>query len=244
MGSIYAGTVYSSGQKLTSDRRAKLNIHGLENSTAYLLSLKPVRFDFNREVVTVEESQAGNKIGFIAQDVEKILPELVSYDTLSDLYSMDYVSLIPVLAKGFQEQDSVIRRQQALLEAQAELMAQLAEQINALQELLVSDKPAAAPKKAPVAGEKNHEGGNVLYQNQPNPFNMETKIRYGLAKGVRNARIVLYDMNGVQLKVYELPLQSEGELVLQAGSLAAGIYLYGLVVDGVQVDLRRMVLMN
>ncbi|MCM1168608.1 MAG: tail fiber domain-containing protein [Bacteroides sp.] len=244
LGSIYAGTVYSSGQKLTSDRRAKLNIHGLENSTAYLRSLKPVRFDFNREVVTVEESQAGNKIGFIAQDVEKILPELVSYDTLSDLYSMDYVSLIPVLTKGFQEQDSVIRRQQALLEAQAELMAQLAEQINALQELLVSDKQAPAPKKAPIAGEKNQNGGNVLYQNQPNPFNMETKISYGLAKEVRNARIVLYDMNGAQLKVYELPLQSKGELMLQPGSLSAGIYLYGLVVDGVQVDLKRMVLMN
>lgn len=244
LGSIYAGTVYGAGQKLTSDRRAKQNVHGLESSTSYLLSLKPVRFDFNREVITVEADQATNKIGFIAQEVETVLPELVYYDTLSNLYSMDYVSLIPVLTKGFQEQDSIIRRQQALLEAQAELIAGLAEQLNDLQELLVSEKPSASPKKNPVAGAKKRVEGNVLHQNKPNPFNQETRIRYELSKEARTAKIVLYDMNGLQLKSYDLPLQSEGEWVLQAGSLPAGIYLYGLVVDGVQVDLKRMMLMD
>lgn len=241
LGSVYAGTVYGSGQQLTSDRRAKRNIRSLENTTSYLLSLKPVRFDFNREVITVEADQASDKIGFIAQDVRTVLPELIHYDTLSDLYSMDYVSLIPVLTKGFQEQDSVIRRQQALLEAQAELIAGLAEQLNDLQALLVSEKPASSPKKTPVANAKGQQ--NVLYQNTPNPFNQETRIRYELSKEARTARIVLYDMNGLQLKVYDLPLQAEGSLVLQAGSLPAGIYLYGLVVDGVQVDLKRMMVL-
>lgn len=244
LGNIYAGTVYASGQQLTSDRRAKKNIRSLENARPYLLSLKPVRFDFNREVVPVEEDQASDKIGFIAQEVEPVLPELVHYDTLSDLYSMDYVSLIPVLTKGFQEQDSVIRRQQALLEAQAELIAGLVEQLSDLQELLVSEKPSSSPKKNPVAGSKKQVESNVLHQNTPNPFNRETGIRYGLSKEARTAKIVLYDMNGLQLKAYDLPLQSEGELVLQAGSLPAGIYLYGLMVDGVQVDLKRMVLMD
>ena len=244
LGTIYAGSVYASGQKLTSDRRAKRNIRSLENSRQYLLSLKPVRFDFNREVIAVEADQATDKIGFIAQDVEPVLPELIYYDTLSDMYSMDYVSLIPVLTKGFQEQDSVIRRQQAMLEAQAGLIAGLAEQLNDLQALLVSEKPSSLPKKNPVAGAKKQMEGNVLYQNTPNPFNRETRIRYGLSKEARTAKIVLYDMNGLQLKAYDLPLQSEGELVLQAGSLSAGIYLYGLVVDGVQADLKRMVLMD
>ena len=244
LGNIYAGTVYASGQQLTSDRRAKRNIRSLENSRQYLLSLKPVRFDFNREVIPVEEDHATDKIGFIAQEVEPVLPELVHYDTLSDLYSMDYVSLIPVLTKGFQEQDSVIRRQQAMLEAQAGLIAGLAEQLNDLQALLVSEKPSSLPKKNPVAGAKKQMEGNVLYQNTPNPFNRETRIRYGLSKEARTARIVLYDMNGLQLKAYDLPLQSKGEWVLQAGSLSAGIYLYGLIVDGVQVDLKRMVLMD
>ena len=242
LGNIYAGTVYASGQQLTSDRRAKQNIRSLENSASYLLSLKPVRFDFNQEVVSVEEDQASNKIGFIAQDVRTVLPELVYYDTLSDLYSMDYVSLIPVLTKGFQEQDSMIRCQQALLEAQAELIAELAEQLNSLQEILVSEKSLPTSKKNIVAGVKEH--ANVLYQNAPNPFNQETRIRYELSKDARTAQIVLYDMNGLQLKVYNLPLQPKGEWVLQAGSLPAGIYLYSLVVDGVQVDLKRMVLMD
>lgn len=243
-GSIYAATVYSAGQKLTSDRRVKTNIRPLEGVRDYLLSLCPVRFNFNTEYLPLSEQQANNKIGFIAQDVEEVLPEVVGYDTLADLYSMDYVSLIPLLTKGFQEQDSVIRTQQALLESYAALVEELSERIDNLQDLMVSDRPASAPQKNPAAGEKDRVSQNVLYQNEPNPFNGDTKIGYELSKEVRSAQMVLYSMNGEQLKIYELPLQTKGELVLGSGSLKAGIYLYGLVVDGVQVDLKRLVVLK
>lgn len=244
LGTIYAGAVYSAGQQLTSDRRVKKNIRSLENVRGYLLSLRPVRFDFNTELLPLSEQQATDRIGFIAQEVKEVLPEAVGYDTLADLHSLDYVSLIPLLTKGFQEQDSVIRAQQALLESYAALVEELAERIDNLQDMMVSDRPAAAPKRNPSVGEKNRISVNALYQNEPNPFNGDTRIGYELSKEVRNAQIVLYSMNGEQLKVYELPLQTKGELVLGSGNLKAGIYLYGLVVDGVQVDLKRMVLMK
>lgn len=243
-GTIHAGTVYSAGQQLTSDRRVKKNIRSLENARDYLLSLRPVRFDFNTEFLPLSERQATDRIGFIAQEVKEVLPEVVGYDTLADLHSLDYVSLIPLLTKGFQEQDSVIRAQQALLESYAALVEELAERIDNLHDMIVSDRPTSAPKRNPAVGEKNRVSVNALYQNEPNPFNGDTRIGYELSRDVRNAQIVLYSMNGEQLKVYELPLQTKGELVLGSGNLKAGIYLYGLVVDGVQVDLKRLVVLK
>lgn len=242
LGNIYAGTVYASGQKLTSDRRAKKNIRSLENARPYLLSLKPVRFDFNREVVPVEEDQASDKIGFIAQEVEPVLPELVYHDTLSDLYSMDYVSLIPVLTKGFQEQDSVIRRQQALLEAQAALIAGLAEQLNDLQALLVPEKPSSSPKKNPVAGAKKQHESNVLYQNTPNPFSEQTIISYELSERVSSAKILIHSLDGVLIKTYPLSTAAGlGYISVDAGMLSPGMYTYSLSVNNRMVDTKRMV---
>ena len=242
LGNIYAGTVYASGQQLTSDHRAKRNIRSLENSRQYLLSLKPVRFDFNREVIPVEEDHATDKIGFIAQEVEPVLPELVHYDTLSDLYSMDYVSLIPVLTKGFQEQDSVIRRQQALLEAQAGLIAGLAEQLNDLQALLVSEKPSSLPKKNPVAGAKKQMEGNVLYQNTPNPFSEKTTISYELTKGITSAQILIHSLSGQLIKTYSLSTTAGlGYISVDAGMLSPGMYTYSLSVNNRMVVTKRMV---
>ena len=242
LGNIYAGTVYASGQQLTSDRRAKRNIRSLGNATPYLLSLKPVRFDFNREVIPVEEDQASDKIGFIAQDVKTVLPELVHYDTLSNLYSMDYVSLIPVLTKGFQEQDSVIRRQQALLEAQAELIAGLAEQLNDLQALLVSEQPSSSPKKHPVAGAKKQFKSNVLYQNAPNPFSEQTIISYELQERISSAKIFIHSLDGQLIKTYSLSANAGlAYISVDAGMLSPGMYTYSLSVNNRVVDAKRMV---
>ncbi len=239
LGNIHAGSIYSSGQKITSDRRAKRNIRSLESSTEYLRALRSVRFDFATEIMPLSQDQAKDKIGFIAQEVGEILPELVSYDTLSDLYSMDYVSLIPVLTKGFQEQDSIVRSQQAMLEAQGEMLILLSEQLEAIRKMISG---TSAPKKSPV---KEHQTGtNLLYQNTPNPFKQETRIRYELASEAQKARLEVYDLHGVQLLGYDLPVKGKGEWVLRGGSLQAGIYLYCLVVDGVQVDMKRMVLVN
>ena len=241
LGEIYTEYLSVAGQSVTSDARVKTNVRTI-GTAEMLRNLRPVKFDFDGEKVALREEMLTDHAGFIAQEMVAVLPELVHYDSLSDLYSVDYVSLIPYLTRGYQEQDSIIRRQQAMLEVQGELIAGLAEQLNSLQELLVSDKSSPAPKKNSVTGVK--EQANVLYQNAPNPFNQETRIRYELSKDARTAQIVLYDMNGLQLKAYNLPLQPKGEWVLQAGSLPAGIYLYSLVVDGVQVDLKRMVLMD
>ena len=83
--------------------------------------------------------------------------------------------------------------------------------------------------------------GAVLYQNTPNPFNESTVIRYTLPEGTEKASIMIYNMNGEQLKVYG-GLQGNSQLEINGHALKAGMYLYSLIVNGKEIDTKRMIL--
>jgi hypothetical protein len=53
------------------------------------------------------------QMGFIAQELEKVLPNSVQTDKSADaIKSVDYISIIPVLTKALQEQQALIAKQQ------------------------------------------------------------------------------------------------------------------------------------
>ncbi len=81
-----------------SDARLKTNVVDLEDSLAYIGQLRPVRFTWNGQYNTGH----AESLGFIAQDVEAIFPELVIED-VNGYKNLDYSKLVAVLAKGIQE---------------------------------------------------------------------------------------------------------------------------------------------
>ena len=84
----------------TSDVSLKKNIKPLENQLEKVLSLKPVSFNW----------KVDNKsdIGLIAQDVEKVYPELVSTDKTTGLKSLEYSNLVAPLIESVKEQQDKI----------------------------------------------------------------------------------------------------------------------------------------
>ena len=81
-----------------------------------------------------------------------------------------------------------------------------------------------------------------LVQNSPNPFVNETKIGYYLPISVKNANIYIYNMNGEQLKSYQLLQRGVGNHVIKGSELSAGIYIYALITDEKVIDTKRMIL--
>ena len=53
-------------------------------------------------------TQKGRQLGLIAQDVKKVIPEIVSGDENTDTLRMNYVSLVPVLINAIKEQQKQI----------------------------------------------------------------------------------------------------------------------------------------
>ncbi|MEM1973256.1 MAG: tail fiber domain-containing protein [Thermoplasmata archaeon] len=106
-GSGYAlyvsGTAYSTGGWQSSDLKFKKNIEEVSNALEIIDKLKPVSFEWKKDEYPEKNFPDGKRFGLIAQEVEKILPEIVNYDENNDEKSLNYVELIPWLIKAVQE---------------------------------------------------------------------------------------------------------------------------------------------
>ena len=97
------GTVYTNAGIFTStnpsDRKLKSNIADITTERAFevVSKLNPVSFNWKDS----EKYGSGTKYGFIAQDVEAILPEIVRQE--GDTLGYDPVSLIPFLVEAVKE---------------------------------------------------------------------------------------------------------------------------------------------
>jgi hypothetical protein len=83
---------------------------------------------------------------------------------------------------------------------------------------------------------------NALYQNTPNPFGKETVIGYNVVRMEQSAFIIIYDLNGRELYRLDIAKPGKGQVTVNADKLVAGMYLYSLVVDGQEMESKRMVL--
>lgn len=106
-GTLYnGGAAYATSFLYLSDRRLKENIAPLDEGLITLMKLRPVSFTWNAKA---DGGRAGkDDIGFIAQEVEKIVPEAVSTDTTTQMKAVDYPKLVPILVKAIQEQQRTI----------------------------------------------------------------------------------------------------------------------------------------
>ena len=82
----------------------------------------------------------------------------------------------------------------------------------------------------------------ILYQNLPNPFDKNTEISYYLPRRTLSANLFLYDMQGTQIKNLEIKQTGQGIEIIHGSELRPGMYLYTLIVDGREVDTKRMIL--
>jgi len=104
-----AGVINATSTSITgiSDESLKENIRDLETGLAQVMALKPRRFDWK------EETQIGEKnvAGFIAQEVEPVLPELVydyKYNADETKKALKMGDILPTLVKAIQEQQALI----------------------------------------------------------------------------------------------------------------------------------------
>ena len=95
-----------SGIVNTSDARLKTNITASPYGLNEVMKMQPVQYNW--------KTNPGNdlQIGFLAQDIQKIIPEAVVEPANGDPLGMKYSELIPVLVKGMQEQQKLIENQQ------------------------------------------------------------------------------------------------------------------------------------
>jgi hypothetical protein len=114
------GVIYSTNTSVQSisDARHKENVRPLAEGLNEVLALKPRRFDWK------EGKGANTKdvAGFIAQEVEEVLPELISewketVDAQNSYKAIAMGNMIPMMVKAIQEQQAMIKSLEAKVAA-------------------------------------------------------------------------------------------------------------------------------
>jgi hypothetical protein len=216
---VYGNISYS------SDQRFKSNIITLKEASKKLLKLRGVSYEFKTEEFKKFGLPSGPQIGFIAQELKEILPELVKEDGEGYL-AINYQAIIPILVEGFKEHQVEI------------------EQLNSKVALLESQTTQKNGSQTPT-GSGNELGtlneGPILYQNTPNPFNVETVIKYFVPRVDGQPEIVVFDVNGLQKKTFTITRAGYGSVVIPASELSKGLYFYTLRTKERVVDAKTMI---
>jgi hypothetical protein len=92
----------TNGTIQTSDRRLKTNIFNLTYGLKEVLAMRPVSFNWK----TTPDSN--KKVGLIAQEIRKLVPEVVTGDESKESLGVNYAELVPVLINAVKEQQKQI----------------------------------------------------------------------------------------------------------------------------------------
>ena len=239
--------VKSEGVLLTSDERLKENINDINSALETLAELKGVSYNYkprpipNANEIASADYEVKNKAyfdqyytdleakrcsklryGFLAQDVEEVLPDLVEHGS-NGMMSVDYIGLIPILVNAVNE-----------------LSAKNAE----LERMMGLSETSYAPRQE-VSGIDDiltDKAAEVLSQNDPNPFCNDTRIAYNLPAGTQTASIYIYDLQGKQVAQLPVTDMGAGSVILHGGDLQAGMYIYSLIADSKELASKKMIL--
>ena len=102
-----AGNILASGSITPSDIRYKKEITPVKNAMKKIMDISGYYYSFRTKEFPDMNFETKEQIGVLAQDVEKVFPEVVS--TLPNGYkAVDYPKLIPLLIQGMKEQQQQI----------------------------------------------------------------------------------------------------------------------------------------
>jgi len=232
-----------------SDGRFKRNIKEDVSGLDFVNQLRPVSYEVDKTALNkflrIPDSVAQRsevrkapvrQIGFVAQEVEAVVKKtgyvftgVEAPQNENDHYSIRYAEFVVPLVKAVQELTAIINEQEKKAEEQ-----QL--EIAALKEKLGINNS--------VAADVLNNNKAALFQNTPNPFSSDTEIKMTLPETARQAHLILYNMEGKQLKRVQLSERGSASVKISAGEFNDGIYLYALIVDGKVVDTKRLIMMK
>ena len=143
MGWAIGGTqsIYATGNIIayySSDINLKENIKNIKNPINKILSINGVTFDWKDKYIEKQGGEDGmfvrkNDVGVIAQEIEKVIPEIVV--KRNDGYlGVKYEFIIPLLIEGIKAQQTIIESQNTKINSQELKINDLKKIINKQQE--------------------------------------------------------------------------------------------------------------
>lgn len=207
------------GSKFSQDLSTQKNTNS-DLSTNAALTEKEIQDKlYQSEIERKEAEEASRKrIGFLAQDVEKVLPELVRTDE-NGIKSIDYTGFIPLIVESLKEMQQTIQDQQ--------------NEIENLRSLLPEGTKSML--RSTSTNNINVVEGAKLYNRAG------TSVSYTLPSTFSNAYLQVFDIAGRILK--KITLTTPNDIVeINPSEIGLGTFIYVLYVDGQKADMLKKII--
>ncbi len=256
----FNGDLLYTAQFGASDAMFKTNINNINNALQIVNQLQPRTYNYDVSAFQGKMGfRPGLNYGFIAQEVEQILPELVGsanhpgiIDTLGNIIyndfsykTLNYQAFIGILTQAIKEQQKELTTKDSVINSLNDRLTALENCINNLglcNSAMQQNNNSNTQNTIHFNNVTLQDAQSiVLDQNVPNPFAEQTTISYFLPDDVKKAQMLFYNIEGKLINSIELTQKGKGQLNVFANDLSNGIYTYTLVVDGQIVDTKRMV---
>lgn len=196
--------------KFTEEQSIQENASDMQTSMDAASIEKANRDKQLQNVIDRKEAEEASRkrIVFLAQDVEKVLPELVKTDE-DGVKSIDYIGFIPLLVESINEMRLTIQEQQ--------------NEIEMLQSLLSVETKSTL--RSTSTGNPDMVEGAKLYNRAG------ASVSYTLPSTFSNAYLQVFDISGRVVKKITLTIAND-IVDINPSEIGYGTFVYALYVDG------------
>lgn len=199
-----------------SDAKFKKDIKDIDNPISKVLQLTGREYNWNTSEYKSMNFDNKLQLGFIAEEVQKAVPELVDVDEKGN-HSLSYAGMIPLLVEAVKEQQNQI----VLLQNK------------------ISDLESNRNDNMGIDNLNSNK--TTFSSNYPNPFDSKTKVDFFIESNIKRARLVIYDLNGNTVKTMNVNERGvKANLSIDKQNLKSGIYFYTLIADDIVIGTKKM----
>lgn len=207
------GVTKASAFYSTSDKRFKKDIKPIENALKTIEAIEGKTYLWNKEANKEMNFDNGDHSGFIAQDLEKVLPHLVASGQ-DGSKAVNYIELMPYLVEAIKEQQTQIN----------ELKAQISNNFKTQNQDLLQFE------------------NTKIISVSPNPSSDVILVSLNIEKAVTTANLQVHDLNGTLLSSLNLKERDTNIIKsLQKDNFGKGIYIVSLIVNGKSIDTKKII---
>ena len=261
-----SGNANVSGLFTNSDAMFKTNIEDISSPLGIINQLQARKYYFDTTNFNEFAFEEDLQYGFIAQELEQVLPDLVEnrtspvqYDSLGNQISIpytyksvEYQEIIPIAVGAIQELSSENDSLRNVVTNLNDRLSALENCLSALLPTLCQMNQQAIQANTPQAQEQlrkdiavtlTNRSTIILDQNVPNPFAEQTVINFSIPETVKKAQIHFYNQEGRIIQTVDVIERGLGSITVFGADLSSGVYTYTLVADGQIVSTKKMMKM-
>ena len=214
------GNARATGVFTTSDQKFKKDIKPIENALSLVEKIEGKTYLWNQEAFKDRNFDGGGHSGFIAQELEKVLPHVVATQPNGEK-AVNYIEVIPYLVEAIKEQQAQIREQKLMIEELTnKITTDLKEEFRAVDQLSTSK----------------------IVSVSPNPSNRDIQVYLTIPSNVEQASLQIFDANGRVRAFFTIDERGNSiQKSLLKDNFGAGVYGVSLWINGKKADTQKII---